>query len=328
MADGSGNFSATLSSSLVLGINDLTATAANAAGTSAISGSEGIFYVGAPGENGVVVTNFNSEQLGSLLGQGYQFAFIGGTEAVSLADGTLSVGPDTQEALIQRLYEGLLGRGGDTSGLSFWDSALSTGSPSAIAANFPTSPEYLSAHGTMTNAQFVDSLYQGFLGRAPDPSGGGFWTGLLDNGVSRADVVIGVDQTAEAKTYLTATTSQVWVPSAAGTLAHNLYETGLGRDVELPALQSFQGAFAEGETPLQFAIGIAGSAEFAGDHAGQSNTAYVANLYQAGLGRAPDPSGNSFYVGLLNSGAGTRADDLADIATSAEAATHLTANLA
>ena len=34
--------------------------------------------------------------------------------AIVLTDATLSVGPDTNEATIQRLYEGLLGRGNDT----------------------------------------------------------------------------------------------------------------------------------------------------------------------------------------------------------------------
>jgi hypothetical protein len=44
--------------------------------------------------------------------QGDQSAlrFVAGTEAIVLVDGTLSVGPDTNEAFIDRLYEGLLGR--------------------------------------------------------------------------------------------------------------------------------------------------------------------------------------------------------------------------
>jgi len=327
-ADGSGNFAATLSGGLALGNNSLTATAANAAGPSAASAAVGIFDVGTPGANGVVSTDFTSLQLGTLLGQGDQLAFIGGPEAVTLVDGTLSVGPDTNEALIQRLYEGLLGHPGDTAGLSFWDSSLSTVSPSAVAADFLTSPEYLADHGTLSNAAFVDSLYHGFLGRAPDASGDAFWTGLLDNGASRADVVIGFDQSAEAKAHLAETTSQVWVPNAGGTLAEEVYQTGLDRPVDPNGLAFVQSSLAQGATSLQIVQGIVASPEFQALHGAQSNAAFVTSLYQDGLGRAPDPSGDSFYTGLLNSGAGTRADVLLDIATSPEAAAHLTANLA
>jgi hypothetical protein len=78
--------------------------------------------------------------------------------------------------------------------------------------------------------------------------------------------------------------------------------------------------------PSQFAAGIAGSAEFAADHAGQSNAAYVNSLFEAGLGRPADPSGSAYWTGLLNGGA-TRGDILLGIATSAGATAHLTHNL-
>jgi hypothetical protein len=328
MADGLGNFTATLSVGLALGSNSLTATAANAAGPSAASTTLGIFDVGAPGANGVVSTNFDSLQLGTLLGQGYALAFISGTEAVTLVDGTLSVGPETQEATIQRLYEGLLGHTGNASGLSFWDASLSATSASSVAAGFLNSPEYLASAGTMTNAQFVDSLYQGFLGRAADPSGSTFWTGSLDSGTSRADVVIGIDQSQEAKTYLASTTSQVWAPNAAGTLATEIYQTGLDRMVDPSGLNGVTSALAQGATPLQIVQGIVASPEFQALHGAQSNAAFVTSLYEDALGRMPDASGDSFYLGLLNSGAGSRADVLLDIATSPEAAVHLTTNLA
>jgi plastocyanin len=327
-ADGLGNFTAILSGGLVLGSNSLTATATNVVGPSAASAAVGIFDVGAPGTNGVVSTDFDSLQLGTLLGQGYALAFISGTEAVTLVDGTLSVGPDTQEATIQRLYEGLLGHTGTPSGLSFWDASLSATSASSVAAGFLNSPEYLASAGTMTNTQFVDSLYEGFLGRAPDPSGGAFWTGLLDSGTSRADVVIGIDQSQEAKTSLASTTSQVWVPNAAGTLAEELYQTGLDRTVDPNGLSGVTSALQQGATPLQIVQGIVASPEFQALHGAQSNAAFVTSLYEDALGRMPDASGDSFYLGLLNSGAGSRADVLLDIATSPEAAMHLTANLA
>jgi hypothetical protein len=54
--------------------------------------------------------------MGTLLERGYVPAFIGGTEAVALVDGVCSVGPDTTEPSIARLYRGLLGRQDDPGG--------------------------------------------------------------------------------------------------------------------------------------------------------------------------------------------------------------------
>ena len=326
MADGSGSFTAALSG-LVLGSNSLTATATNAAGSSASSVAVGFFDTGAPDANGIVSTDFTSMQLGTLLGLDYGLAFIPGTEAVTLVDGTLSVGPDTQEATVQRLYEGLLGHSGTPAGLEFWDAQIASGaSASAVAAGFLDSAEYQSSHGTLTNGQFVDSLYQGFLGRAPDAPGGAFWTGLLDSGTSRADVVIGIAQSADAKTVLASKTSQVWAPNAAGTLAVELYQTGLDRTVDQAGLAFVQSAVSQGGTALQIAQDFVAAQEFQALHGMQSDTAFVASLYQDGLGRAPDQAGSSFYSGVLSS-SGSRADVLADIATSSEARMHLTANL-
>jgi hypothetical protein len=247
---------------------------------------------------------------------------------VQLVDGTLSVGPDTGEATIQRLYEGLLGRGNDTGGISYYDAQLINGaSENSIGAQFLTSPEYVAATGTISDTQFVASLYQGFLGRsaAADP-GSSYWTDLLAGGTSRAAITIGVADSAEARTALGLTTEQVWVPHAPGTLAHELYETGLGREVELPALASINASWSV-LTPPQLAAQIAGSPEFLADHAGQSNSDYVGSLYQNGLGRPVEAGGASYWSSLLNSGVASRSDVLLGIATSPEAQSHLTAYL-
>ena len=329
VTDGSGNFSTVLSGSLTLGNNTLTATASNAAGSSAASPALGVFDTGTIGTSGAVTTDFTSVQIGSLLGNNYSLAFLSGTESVKLVDGTLSVGPDTTEALVQRLYEGLLGRTGNATGLTFWDQQISSGgSDSAVAAGFLASPEYQAEQGGLTNTQFVDSLYQGMLGRAADATGNAFWTGLLDSGASRADVSVGIAQSAEAKAALAPTTSQVWVPDPTGTLAEELFQTGLGRTVDSAGLAFVKSAVAQGATALQIAQDVVASPEFQALHGAQSNVALINSFYQEGLGRPLDPVGSSFYGGLLTSGVGSRAAVLAAIGTSAEAAGHLTANLA
>ena len=196
-----------------------------------------------------------------------------------------------------------------------------------VASDIVGSAEYAADHGTQTNQQFVATLYQGLLGRsAPADPASSFWTNILAQGGSRGAVAAGIADSAEAKTYLAPATAQVYAPNAAGTLAHELYETGLGREVDLASLAGFKTGYA-GMTPLQLASAIAGSSEFAADHAGLSNAAYVNSLYLDGLGRSADPAGGAFWTGLLNSGQASQSAVLLGIATSGEAAAHLTTNI-
>ena len=288
-----------------------------------------MFDVEAPGSDGVIHSDYNSLQINNLQTQGYALRFTTPTESLTTVDGTLSVQVDTEEAYLQRLYQGLLGRGADTAGLSFWDNELYSGySAGAVANLIMASAEYQSGHTTTTNTQFVTSLYQSFLGRAPDAAGQTFYTGLLTGGTSRGDVVASIANSAEAKTFLAANTPNVWVPSPDGTLAYEAYQTGLGREVDLPSLTNVYTNLRAGLTVPQFFQQIVASAEFTNLHGAQDNATFVASLYQAGLGRAPDAAGQAFYTGLLNSGTGGRADVLLDIATSTEAAAHLTRTLA
>jgi hypothetical protein len=285
-------------------------------------------FVLPPPVDGVSSIDASSVVLGAALSQGLGLSLSSGTEAIRVVDATLSVGPDTDEATIQRLYEGLLDRGSDTSGMAFYDNLLAEGlNQTVVAADILSSSEYLSDHGTQTNQQFVSMLDQSLLGEASsaDPNAAGYLAQLVA-GTSRATIAITVTNSVGAKTFLASDTAGVYAPNLAGTLAHDLYETGLGREVDPTGLAAFQNTYSI-LTPLQFANGIAASAEFQADHANQSNSAYVTSLYEAGLGRSPDIAGAAFWTGLLNSGTG-RGTVLAGIATSGEATAHLTANLA
>jgi hypothetical protein len=321
-----GVFAVAPGSPLALGLDVLTVTASIGAADSATSAPIQVFDLQAP-VGGISTTDLSSADLGAALDQGARFAFVNGTEAVLLADGTLSVGPDTNEATLQRLYEGLLGRSSDTGGISYYDAQLAAGVDKATVANaFLAGSEYVAAHGTPSDAQFVASLYQGLLGRAADADGSAAWTGALAQGASRGDVAVAIADGAEAKAWLAPATARLWVPDAAGTLAHELFETGLGREVERAALPAFSTAFAT-LTPAELAAGIAGSAEFAAVHGGQSDADYVGSLYQAGLGRAADQAGAAYWTGALAGGGASRSDVLLAIATSGDAASHLTRNL-
>ena len=328
VANPAGTFAAALANPLALGNHTITATATTSAGQSAASTGVNVFDIEAPGSDGIIHSDYNSLQIGTLESQGYALGFTPTTESLQTVDGTLSLDVDTEEALLQRDYLGLLGRRADLSGLSHWDDQLYSGnSQGVIATDFLNSAEYLSTHATMTDTQFVASLYQGFLGRAPDAGGAAFYTGLLASGTSRGDVVASIADSQEAKTYLAPQTPAIWVPSPESTLVYEAYQTGLNQEVPLPALNTALSQLRAGTTPQQFVQALVGSSAFVALHGAQDNATFIASLYQAGLGRAPDAGGQAFYANILNSGSGTRADVLADFINAPETTSHLTRTL-
>ena len=276
---------------------------------------------------GVITADESSAALAAGQPPGTVFNFGSGVAAVHLTDATVSVGPGTDEAFIQRLYQGLLGRGNDTAGIEFFDGLLSSGvSQAVVASDFLNSAEFIADHRGVSGSALVALDYRGLLGRSAAADGASsFWTDLLADGVSPGAVTAGIAASSESQSFLAPATSQVFVPSAPGTLIHQLYETGLGREVDPAALQAFQGE-AAAVTPAQLAAQIVSSPEFAAAHAGQSAMALVNSFYQDGLGRPADPFGAAFWTGALTAGA-SEGSVLLGIATSPEAAAHLTQNL-
>ena len=76
--------------------------------------------------------------------------------------------------------------------------------PAQLFAQIAASPEFAGLHGAQSNADYVASLYQSGLGRAPDPAGGASAINLLDSGAgSRAAVFQDIATSAEAAARLT-----------------------------------------------------------------------------------------------------------------------------
>ncbi len=76
-------------------------------------------------------------------------------------------------------YETYLGRPADAQGLNFWIAQLQGGEDeTAVVAFFLLQQEA----AKLGNNQWVSNLYEGALGRAPEPSGFAYWTGQLNSG--------------------------------------------------------------------------------------------------------------------------------------------------
>ena len=161
---------------------------------------------------------------------------------------------------------------------------------------------YLAVSPTDTAGQ-VFRLYEGALGRAPDPEGLAGWTDALNSGVSLQTVADGFVGSQEFQnTYGTLDNAD---------FVSLLYENVLHRPADPGGLNGWLGALASGETRAQVVLGFTQSQEDINDLAapvqqglwvGNLDAAEVARLYDTALGRLPDLAGLSSWTQNLAGG--------------------------
>ena len=102
----------------------------------------------------------------------------------------------TNEDFVDALYQQVLGRTADADGKAFWASALANGtSRDELKASFLAAAKANNEDLTTfynANEQFISNVYSALLNRGVDNSGLEFWMNLLQNGVSRAEVVASI----------------------------------------------------------------------------------------------------------------------------------------
>ena len=106
--------------------------------------------------------------------------------------------PDIWADEVYRLYRATLDRDPDAGGFAGWMGQLGGGRDYLdVVQGFIGSEEFQATYGALDNGDFVELLYQNVLERSSDPAGLDNWTGRLDSGSSRAEVVRGFAQSAE-----------------------------------------------------------------------------------------------------------------------------------
>jgi len=87
--------------------------------------------------------------------------------------------PKTPEELVKGFFEYMLGRGSDADGLKYWTEEITSGRLPGrqLGVAFVTSPEFTSRQ--LSNADFVEALYKGILGRISEEQGKAYWVGML-----------------------------------------------------------------------------------------------------------------------------------------------------
>jgi len=102
-------------------------------------------------------------------------------------------------APIARLYYATLDRIPDAEGLSYWVSEYQKGvSLNEICSGFMASSEFQDNYGDLSDdSAFLEQLYQNVLNRGADSDGLDYWLGLMNQGLSRVEVVDGFANSAE-----------------------------------------------------------------------------------------------------------------------------------
>ncbi|NNE96275.1 MAG: DUF4214 domain-containing protein [Acidimicrobiales bacterium] len=96
---------------------------------------------------------------------------------------------------VERLYSAAFLRAPDPIGLQYWlsvDAGLID-----IAYVFTVSDEFRFRYGELDNREYVDQIYRNVLERSPDEAGYKYWTDLMDDGLTRAEILLYFSDSAE-----------------------------------------------------------------------------------------------------------------------------------
>jgi uncharacterized protein (TIGR03118 family) len=139
------------------------------------------------------------------------------------------------------------------------------------------------------NDRFVDLTYQDLLGRQADATGMAFWTAHLDQGMTRTQIVAGIESSPE---YL-------------NDVVMKAYQQFLHRAADTNGQAFWVNFLEQGGTFEQMDAGIVGSQEYFQNRGGGTNAGFLTALYQDALNRAIDTSGQNVFTQALNNGATT-----------------------
>ena len=268
---------------------------------------------------------------------------------------TTTTNPDPDQSYVQSLYHNVLDRNASSAEIAAWIPILQSGAA-------PLAARQEVANGILTSQEFftltVDSLYEEFLGRSPDPSGLGTDVSLLTAGHSALDIEAGILASPEYFTLRGQGTNAGFVqalyqdvllraPDPAGAAAQNralsggvsrgdlvlfflgsaeyvgieadqLYRTYLHRNAEPAGRASTVSALSNGQTVEQMSGYFATSEEYTLNDGGDANKVFVAQVYRDLLGREAGPSELAAFGTALDNGASTRLQVASAIQHSAE----------
>lgn len=212
------------------------------------------------------------------------------------------------KTFVIRLYDILLDRDPDATGLANWANNLLSGAVTSASAvhGIVTSPEYTNK-GLSTEA-VVEEMYLSMLGRASDSVGKETWVSCLNSGMTVSSIVNGFSGSQEfagiCANYgmlpgsITITEIRDLNPNVTKFVSR-CYTEALGRSADMDGLNNWCGALINKVvTPKQVAEQFVNSQEV--QMRNLSNAEYVEMLYKFCMGRPADEAGKAYWVDVLN----------------------------
>ncbi|HYD59144.1 MAG TPA: DUF4347 domain-containing protein [Noviherbaspirillum sp.] len=248
---------------------------------------------------------------------------IDGSDTVSNVEKLVFTGVDadmTARGTITRLYDALFDRSPDQQGLDYWVKMSQSGmSTHDIAYQFIVSIEAKTLLGTMSNADFVGSLYQSTLGRAADDAGRAYWNGVLDEGKDdRANVLLAFADSVEKRAQEKANGAMLDFNRTDVAMLIRMYDTLFDRKPDEAGLNYWIAESENGMALRDISASFIQSVEAKPILGNMSNTQFIEYLYVTGLGRQGSNAEVASWAGQLDSGMISRGDALLGFANSAE----------
>ena len=260
-----------------------------------------------------------TDRQGSFSAPGESGTFAG-VERIAFLDGHFSYTAEDPDAQVARLYRAGLGRTPDSGGLAYWGEQVAAGTPLvAVAQGIAATPEYQARLGGLDSGGFVAQIHRDVLGREADAGGFSYWQSRLLAGRGRAEVLVGLSESAENKR---ATASLVagglWVQDREAASVARLYDAALDRRPDGGGLATWSAQLDAGASLRDVAARFIATPEFQARYGGLDAAGFVRAMYQNVLDRPADAGGVDHWAGLLDAGRTDRAGVLASFSESQE----------
>lgn len=236
------------------------------------------------------------------------------TSQITLEDKTFGGNDDPVQAFVERLYNLVLLRSADASGLADWTGKLKSGENTGakVAEGFFMSQEMINRH--VSNEEYVKICYRVMMNREADPAGLADWVDKLDNGMSRYFVLSGFTNSQEFGLICAGygiTSGQIYSNQARDvnygitSFVARCYTKVLEREFDEDGMNSWCQSLLDANDKRLHAENVASNGFFHSQeylNKNTSNEEYVNTLYRTFLGREADPAGYADWKGKLDAG--------------------------
>ena len=216
-----------------------------------------------------------------------------------------SIEYDAIDRFVSRMYLDVLNRGYDIDGLIFWADHIRNGRLSG--ANFAHSAffsqEFIGQR--VSDAEFINRMYMGLMDRDPDPDGREFWLAHMRAGLPRENIFENFVNSNEFTGHCgrSGIVRGTYTPPPGGlarVFAKRLFTIVLDREPWESELNNWHDLLKNGRTGATVAFELIFGTEAYNRNLNDSQ--FVDLLYNALLGRIPDPVGRDGWVTYLEEG--------------------------